>query len=149
MKNHILHSSLLLALTSLATQSESYSIDWSKIAGGGGTSTDGVYTVSGTIGQPDASGALAGGSFSVTGGFWSLISIVQAAGMPTLAITHTGDTVIISWPTPAETYTLQQTANLSAGNWVASGFTVTDANGTSSITINAATGNLFFRLSKP
>jgi len=149
MKNHILHSSLLLALTSLTTQSESYSIDWSKIASGGGTSTDGVYTVSGTIGQSEAGGALGGGGFSVTGGFWSLISVLQTAGMPTLTITHTGNSVIISWPTPAGTYTLQQTANLAVGNWVTSGLAVTAANGTSSITINGATGNLFFRLSKP
>jgi hypothetical protein len=31
-----------------------YSIDWSTIDGGGGTSTGGVYSVTGTIGQPDA-----------------------------------------------------------------------------------------------
>ena len=30
---------------------QSYSIDWYKIAGGGGTSTGGTYQVSGTIGQ--------------------------------------------------------------------------------------------------
>jgi len=34
------------------------SIDWYKIAGGGGTSTGGVYSASGTIGQPDAGGAM-------------------------------------------------------------------------------------------
>ena len=31
-----------------------YAIDWHTIDGGGGTSTGGVYAVSGTIGQPDA-----------------------------------------------------------------------------------------------
>jgi hypothetical protein len=29
-------------------------LDWFTIDGGGGTSTGGVYAVSGTIGQPDA-----------------------------------------------------------------------------------------------
>ena len=38
-------------------------------AGGGGTSTGGVYSVSGTIGQPDA-GLLTGGSYTLAGGFW-------------------------------------------------------------------------------
>ena len=43
------------------------SVDWYKIAGGGGTSTGGTYQVSGTIGQPDASGAMTGGNYSLTG----------------------------------------------------------------------------------
>jgi hypothetical protein len=38
----------------LSASAQSHSIDWSTIYGGGGTSTGGVYTVSGTIGQPDA-----------------------------------------------------------------------------------------------
>jgi len=33
---------------------QSYSIDWFTIDGGGGMSTGGVFSVSGTIGQPDA-----------------------------------------------------------------------------------------------
>ena len=40
----------------ISVRAQSYSIDWYKISGGGGTSTGGVYSVSGTIGQPDASG---------------------------------------------------------------------------------------------
>jgi hypothetical protein len=66
----------------IAGLAQQYSIDWYKIAGGGGTSTGGTYQVSGTIGQPDASGAMTGGNYSVTGGFWSLISVVQTAGLP-------------------------------------------------------------------
>ena len=37
---------------------------------GGGTSTGGGFALSGTIGQPDASGALSGGAFELHGGFW-------------------------------------------------------------------------------
>ena len=50
---------LLLELSSLHAQT--YSIDWYKIAGGGGTSTGGTYAVSGTIGQPEAGGPLTNG----------------------------------------------------------------------------------------
>lgn len=50
-------------------------IDWYTIDGGGGTSTGGLYTLSGTIGQPDAGTPMSGGSFSIVGGFW-------AAGSP-------------------------------------------------------------------
>jgi hypothetical protein len=39
---------------------QSYTIDWFKIAGGSGTSTGGVFSVSGTISQPYA-GAMSGG----------------------------------------------------------------------------------------
>ena len=56
-------------LTASAT-AQSYSIDWFTIDGGGGTSTGGVYSVTGTIGQPDAGGPMTNGSYSVTGGFW-------------------------------------------------------------------------------
>lgn len=38
-----------------------YSLEWFKVAGGGGSSTNGPYALSGTIGQADASGTLNGG----------------------------------------------------------------------------------------
>jgi hypothetical protein len=131
---------------------QSYTIDWYKIAGGGGTSTGATYSVSGTIGQPDASGAMSGGPvtgnnyYSLTGGFWSLISVVQTAGLPTLIVTHSGNTVTVSWPATGS-YTLQQNGNLAtSGGWTTSGYSISTANGTNSITITSATGNLFFRL---
>ena len=137
---------LLCLLAPIAGLAQQYSIDWYKIAGGGGTSTNGQFSITGTIGQPDASGAMTGGNYSLTGGFWSLISVVQTAGLPNLTIIHSGNSVIISWPNTGS-FTLQQNNNLSAAaNWAASGYTITTSNGTNSITITSATGNLFFRL---
>ncbi len=125
---------------------QSYSIDWYKVSGGGGTSTNSQYSISGTIGQPDASSPMNGGTYSVTGGFWSLISVVQTPGLPNLVITHSGNSVIVSWPNTGS-YTLQQNGNLSVpADWVTSGYTISTANSTNSITITSATGNLFFRL---
>jgi len=47
-----------------------FDLTWNTLAGGGGTSTGGVYAVSGTIGQHDASPhLLTGGNFSLAGGF--------------------------------------------------------------------------------
>ncbi|HWN96366.1 MAG TPA: hypothetical protein VNT99_15150, partial [Methylomirabilota bacterium] len=62
----------LLGIISFLTsaRAQSYSIDWFTIDGGGGTSTGGVYSVSGTIGQPDA-GTMSGGNYSLAGGFWA------------------------------------------------------------------------------
>ncbi len=129
---------------------QTYSIDWYKIAGGGGASagTNGstVFSVNGTIGQPDASGAMAGGGYSLTGGFWSMIAVVQTAGSPLLTVTHSGNSVVISWPSAAAGFTLQQTSNLAATNWTASGYGITTNGAVESITITAPAGTLFFRL---
>ncbi len=88
LKPNILLTLALWALTT-ATHAQNYSIDWHKIAGGGGTSTGGVYSVAGTIGQPDAGGAMAGGGHSLTGGFWSMVAAVPTA------------TPIVTWTNPA------------------------------------------------
>ncbi|MGA2867987.1 MAG: hypothetical protein ABSF34_02330 [Verrucomicrobiota bacterium] len=136
---------LVLAAFSLRVSAQTYSIDWYKIAGGGGTSTGGTYSLSGTIGQPDASGAMTGGSYSLTGGFWSIIAVVQSPGVPNLIVTRSRNSVIVSWPDTGS-YTLQQNGNLSGGSWTTSGYSVITANGTNSVTITPPGGNLFFRL---
>jgi hypothetical protein len=53
------------------------SIPWFTIDGGGGTSTGGGFTLSGTIGQPDAGVTMTGGGFSLVGGFWPAFSTNQ------------------------------------------------------------------------
>jgi hypothetical protein len=146
---------LLLWLVTPVIQAQTYSIDWFKIAGGGGTSSgtnaSSVYSVRGTIGQPDASSAITGGSFSLTGGFWSIISVVQTAGAPALSIRHSGNSIMVFWPN-AGSYTLQQNSHLAvSAGWTTSGYPVTTntVSGTNSITITPPTGSLFFRLANP
>src|SRR2546421_7024256 len=60
---------------------QNYSIDWFTIDGGGGTSTGGVYSVSGTIGQPDA-GHMSGGEFTLYCGFLGDFSAVPNPRAP-------------------------------------------------------------------
>jgi hypothetical protein len=111
----ILLFGVLIPSTSFA---QSYSIDWFTIDGGGGASTGGVYSVSGTIGQPDAGGPMTGGPYSLTGGFWSLFA-VQTPGAPLLTITlTTTNTALVSWAYPSTGFNLQQNTNLSTTNWV-------------------------------
>src|SRR5437667_6452331 len=87
---------------------QAYAIDWFTIDGGGGTSTGGVYSVSGTIGQPDA-GKMSGGSYTIDGGFWGIIAAVQTPGSPLLRIVRTAtNTVVVAWPTSAAGFSLQQ-----------------------------------------
>jgi hypothetical protein len=123
---------------------QSYSIDWYKVAGGGGTSTGGTYQVSGTIGQPDASGAMTGGNYSLTGGFWALYA-VQTPGAPTLTITYVGNEAIVSWPPSVTGWTLQTNNNLSNGTWGNYPGQVVN----NSVTNSPPKGNLFFRLTQP
>jgi hypothetical protein len=145
----LLYFCFLLSAFSFRASGQSYSINWYKIAGGGGTSTGGTYQVSGTIGQHDAGGPMTGGNFSLTGGFWSLISVVQTPGLPNLTITFVGpNSVVVSWPNTGS-YTSQQNSNLAGGSWTTSGYSITTANGTNSITITPPTENLFFRLKQP
>src|SRR5215471_12927087 len=75
-----LGSLALIASLISSVNAQNYAIDWYTIDGGGGTSTGGLYTVSGTIGQPDAGGAMSGGTYSLTGGFWSLVATVPTPG---------------------------------------------------------------------
>ncbi len=139
---------LFLAVSLIVSRAQSYSIDWSTIDGGGGTSTGGVYSVSGTIGQPDAGTVMTGGNYSVSGGFWSLINVVQTPGAPTLTVTHSSNSVKVSWPYPSTGWTLQQNPDLTTASWSASGGIAND--GTNNfITITSPTGNLFFRLKNP
>ena len=132
------------------SQAQSYSIDWCKIGGGGGTSTGGTYQVSGTIGQPDAGAAISGGQYSVTGGFWSLIAVVQTVGAPMLTILHATNSVTVSWPLASAGFALQQNSNVAnSAGWSPYGGTVNTNSSVNSVTISPPTGNLFFRLSHP
>jgi hypothetical protein len=128
----------------LTAHAQQYSVDWFTIGGGGGTSTGGVYSVNGTIGQPDA-GTMSGGSFSVNGGFWSLIAAVQTPGAPLLTITRSGNSVIVSWPSPSTGWTLQTNGTLNVGTWVNYGGTILN----NTMTNSPPTGNLVFRLIHP
>jgi len=117
---------------------------------GGGASTGGVYSVTGTIGQPDA-GAMSGGNYTLQGGFWGVVSAVQTPGAPLLTIFHTiTNTVAVSWPSPSTGWTLQQNTNsVSSLNWsnVTSG--IQDDSTTKTLVVNPPTGNRFYRLQKP
>jgi hypothetical protein len=142
---------VVLLLTAVPAHSQSYTIDWYKIAGGGGTSTGDVFSVSGTIGQHDAGGTMTGGSYSLAGGFWTLIGVVQTPGAPLITITlNPGlSAVTISWPSSGGSFTLQTNGDLTTSNWVDYGGTVNSAGGTNSITASPPPGNLFFRLKFP
>jgi hypothetical protein len=140
--------SAALLVPSARAQSTNYSISWYTIAGGGGTSSGGNYTVSGTIGQP-ATGTMSGGNYSLTGGFWSLIAVVQTPGAPPLNITRTGNQATVSWLAPASGFVLEQSQNLNTGSWSVSSTSLSTNNGVISATVPAGSGYQFYRLHNP
>ncbi len=143
---------LLLCLLSsalcLPAFAQTYSIDWHTIDGGGPAmagSTGGVYSVSGTIGQPDAGGPMTNGQYSVTGGFWALPTAIQVTGAPTLTIVPaTPGNATIWWTPNTPGFALQETLVLSPANW-----TNSLSGATNPIIVPATLPAKFYRLFKP
>jgi hypothetical protein len=125
-----------------SAHAQTYSIDWFTIDGGGGTSTGGNYSLSGTIGQPDA-GLMTGGSYSLAGGFWS-IQAIDIPGFPRLSITPAGNEVIISWTPGTPGFVLQGNGSFNAASWADA-----PSGSTNPITVPAAAAARFYRLRKP
>ena len=108
-------SALLGMIISGASFAVTFTIDWHKVAGGGGTSADGFYTLSGTLGQAEAGQPMSGGIYAVTGGAQfgddgsdgptvPLRIIAVQLGPRELHITMAG--------TPGHTFQLQSAASL-------------------------------------
>jgi hypothetical protein len=113
-------SRLALGLSAfiLGAHAENFTIDWSTVDGGGGTSTGGVYSVSGTIGQHDAGGPMTNGQYSVVGGYWAAPVAVPTPGAPALTITKAGPGLAgISWTPPTPGFVLQSSPTLSPAAW--------------------------------
>jgi hypothetical protein len=63
---------LLLPLPAARSRADDgYELAWFTVDGGGGRSSGGAYALSGTIGQFDAGAQVAGGEYSLVGGFWA------------------------------------------------------------------------------
>jgi hypothetical protein len=136
---------LLGSLFSLAASAQTYSVDWHKVSGGGSTSTNGQYSLSGMIGQHDAGGPMTNGVYSLTGGFWVLPTVVQVTDAPTLTIAAaTPGQATISWSPATPGYFLQESAGLSPANW-----TNSPSGAANPITVPAPPPAKFYRLNKP
>lgn len=134
----------------ISVAAQPFTIDWHTIDGGGGTSTFGQYTLSGTIGQPDA-GPMTGGNYTLQGGFWSAYVAVQTPGAPTLAIRRVGNNVEISWPVNGFVgFGLEAATNLASPvSWLSAGGSQAVVNGSYVVALPIQAGHHFFRLFKP
>src|SRR5581483_244527 len=113
---------------------ESYTVDWWD-TGAGTTSTGGIYSLSGSIGQPDA-GSLTGGEFTLMGGFWAVALPAETMAAPLLTISLTAtNTVLLSWPSPSSGFVLEQAPSLDPPDWSPTGLTPTDDGATRSVIV--------------
>jgi hypothetical protein len=82
----------------------------------------------------------------MTGGFWSIAAAPTALLKIVLTATNT---VMISWPSAATGFVLQQNNQLGTSNWTSAAQNATD-NGTNKfIVVNPPSGNRYYRLFKP
>lgn len=137
---------LLLGLAGAV--SAQYQINWFTLAGGGGRSSGGAYTLAATVAQPDA-GTHAGGPYSHVGGFWSAFATLPTDGAPSLRIILKGPNVILAWPNPSTGYQLQETLSLTSPNWTDVGTGPDVVGNETQVSRTLAPGTRFYRLRKP
>lgn len=122
--------------------------------------SDGSFTydpsTSGTL-QALGAGQSAEDSFYylVTDGFSGhtrgLVSVTVSAPtvtQPMLVIVRSGSNVIVKWPNTAADFTLESTTSFSPTNWQAVGITPVADGSDLTVTVDASSGNAFFRLKK-
>ena len=137
------------ALGAFQSSAQNYAINWYKIAGGGGTSSNSQFVVSGTIGQPDAGVTMTGGSYALTGGFWTFAA-VQTPGAPLLNVAQNGPNSVLVWWLANDTiFKLQTNSTPVSASWINYTNPIASSGGTNSVTISPPRGNLFFRLAFP
>lgn len=69
------------------------------------------------------------------------------APTPQLTTTHSGNSLIISWPCSSTDWTVEQTPDLSTTSWTPTSGSISNDGTNNVMTITPPTGNVFFRLS--
>ena len=90
---------------------------------------------------------IAAGGISTTSNHFTVNSV--PVPQPTLTIAISGGSVVLSWPTNAVGYNLQQTAALNPAIWTNYIGSVTTSGTNKTVTLTTPSGSMFFRLSNP
>jgi hypothetical protein len=141
-------SALLIPLLLVAQEFE---MDWYAVTAGGGEASGGDFTLSATVGQPEA-GDMAGGDFALTSGFWSIVPATEPPPALSLNVRLDAGHLIISWPeTGGAGFLLEQASALAApgGTWDTVNVTPQTSNGIKTVRIPLTVGSRFYRLHQP
>lgn len=143
-----LFSGLLL---SSSTSAQNFAIDEYVVSGGGGASTSLTLKLTGTVGQP-ATDTLAGGSYQLQGGFWSVVTALQTPGGPRLDITQgmtsKASYIILNWDVTAEAYVLEVSDTTVPLSWAPFPLTPFINGSRQEVRFRPIAGSLLFRLRK-
>jgi hypothetical protein len=140
----------LLMFSAALVHAQTYSIDWFKIAGGGGTSTNGEYALAGTIGQVDTGRVAATNAYRIEAGFWAIA--LQQLGYPPLNITRADTNYFVNWLTAEPGMILQQASILGTPTTWSDVPDTVSTNGVTNLVQQAiATGvsHRYYRLRRP
>lgn len=129
-----------------ARATDSFSIDWFTIDGGGALMSGGDFTLNGTTGQPDTGMAtLVSGEQFLKAGFWAFDFSDVGGITPTLQIQLGGlSEVTLSWYPDTPGFLLQQSLTLMPDSWT----TLSTIPGNPAV-LPVTTDRQFFRLIKP
>ncbi|MCF7674059.1 MAG: hypothetical protein K9N23_01180 [Akkermansiaceae bacterium] len=120
-------------------------IGWHTMDAGGGESHGERFSISGTIGQPDASGLMTGERFAATGGFWPLPVLEQMPGAPVLRIHRVEPgQVTLSWSPATPGWVLQESPSLTPDAWVD-----VPSDATNPVNVPTSHTRRFYRLRRP
>lgn len=87
----------------------------STVDGGGGTCAGAKFSLSGTVGQPDA-GSMSGGGFSLAGGFWPGAQSSVPCLFRGISLERLGNgRVLVSWPRSECGYVLYHGSRATGG----------------------------------
>jgi hypothetical protein len=132
----------------LVVHAQPATVDWFSVDAGGGASSSAQYRIASTIGQADAYLASSAQN-DFLGGFWALDGAVPAP-TPRLNISMASPNVLITWPSPATGFALQENSAINDTNgWQNVLQAPSDNGGTRSVSLPLPAGPRFFRLRKP
>ena len=126
-----------------------FNLNWNTCDGGGGSCNGGTtpagslkFSMTGTVGQPDAGGSIAG-TYVQQGGFIPAFTLPVT---PTMSVTHVGSQFTFTWPNICTGFVLEGAPTVN-GPWTfLSSGTVVGANWRA--TVFSPTSPAFFRLRK-
>lgn len=136
---------LALLGSASSTFAQTYGIDWFKIGGSSGRSTNSFTVMEGTIGPVNSAQASTNPNYSVTGGFLSIF-LIQTPDAPLLNISHVNGAIMITWNSTEDAWQLQSTIDLQNPTWAPASESVAQNGAGKTASIVPTGGAKFYRL---
>lgn len=135
---------VLLIASALLADGQNLSIIQSSIVGGSGTGTNGPYSLSGIIAQPQG-GAANGGPYTLKGGVPILPVVVQTLNAPTLHVTNAAPGfATLWWSSGTPGFHLQFSSAVAPAIWKDA-----PSGATNPVDVSTTIPTTFYRLIKP